>query len=791
MLRWINIALFCCGVLCGAEHVCAAGEDGRLEVGNEHVRIILERRGERWVESYLAFGSGGWKPMLESGHRLRPDPSWRRDGTGYDRGYSEAEVVPTPPRIQEVKLTAQDGKTSITKRIIVREGDPFVHVTLTAMIERRTSVTYLLAPYTAFPGDSVAFQGRRPDFIFTPQLRPDSQDVIGDHVFRSPALMMQRDSRFVALIPDPALMNTPRRVMRTGADVQMDGGATPLMAYGLLPWTKRAHVYYHHHDALSVAVEDTALSCGYYLYLRANAPEREGYRDVVRFLWDRFGHVNFSSARGPQGEPFSAYMRKAWDEYVPLVALDTVYRGAPVTLLRQARLAWSNAMPKAADNDCWFNVWFNALRTAYGMALHARMTGNAELLRRAQGVLNLALLAPQERGIAPAIFYIDSAGGHWVADHAWGGIEKGRFLPMFHNAWTGIWLLQWADLYPDRRSEVLRFTGQFARFLAKNQAASGVIPSWYEPGTLTPAPEFRDENAETAGAAYFLAEYARQTGDSTSLRSAVRAMEYVFREIEPEHRWFDYETFFSCSRKPLGFFDSFTGQHPQNTLSMHQAAEACLSLFEITGENRYLQRGAAILDYLSLYQQVWSPRWLSCELFGGFGVQNTDGEWSDSRQGYFAVTYMRYYAATGRHEYFERGVAALRAMFSLFESPESPRTAENYAHSASDKLAGVTGLHWGTGSSVVSIHLIAAQYGDAFVDVSGQWGAGIDGCRITGVQSTPETIRLTLTDVVSTPRTIRLVFGNVRSERMMVTVNGRTLGQFTADALQRGIHVDL
>ena len=42
---------------------------------------------------------------------------------------------------------------------------------------------------------------------------------------------------------------------------------------------------------------------------------------------------------------------------------------------------------------------------------------------------------------------------------------------------------------------------------------SGVIPSWYAPGTLTPAPELRDENAETAGAALFLAEYARATGD--------------------------------------------------------------------------------------------------------------------------------------------------------------------------------------------------------------------------------------------------------------------------------------
>ncbi len=765
--------------------------NNRIELGNEHVRLVLSRDDDRWTETYFAQHAGGWQLLLQSGHRLRPDPAWRRGGQSYEHGYSVARVIPAADGVQEVQLTARDGAAAITKRIVIRTGDPFVHVTLTATVVGSLDLSYLLAPYTAFPGDTITHQDRQPDFVYTPQLRPEAQDVIGDHVFRSPALMMQRDSRFVAMMPDPALMDTPRRMVRTGADVQMDGGATPLMAYGFLPWEKRAHVYYHHDDSLAVRVNDTSLACGYYLYLNARAPAREGYREIVRFLWDRFGQKNFSSPRGPQSEPFSAYIHKAWNVYVPMVALEASWEGTPVTLLRQGRLAWSNTLHKGADDDCWFNVWFNALRTAYGMALYGQSSGNQELVRQAQGVLNLALHAPQEGGIAPSIFYMDSSGGHWVADHAWGGIGKGRYLPMFHNAWTGTWLLAWADLFPERKPEILNYTERFSKFLIKHQDATGVIPSWYEPVTLDPAPEFRSENAETAGAALFLAEYSRRTGDTTALHAAERAMAYIFREIEPDHKWFDFETFFSCSRKTPGFYDTYTGQHPQNTLSMHQAAEACLSLYELTNDTLYLNRGEAILDYLGLYQQVWSPRWLSCELFGGFGVQNTDGEWSDSRQGYFAVTYMRYFHATGKREYFERGVAALRAMFSLFESPESPRTAENYAHASYDKLAGVTGLHWGTGSSVVSIHLIAALYGDAYVDATGNWGAGIDGCRITQVRTKADTIDISIHDVVSSPRTIRLVFGNVRSDTMAIVVNGTSLGRFNATTLQRGIHVDL
>jgi hypothetical protein len=222
---------------------------------------------------------------------------------------------------------------------------------------------------------------------------------------------------------------------------------------------------------------------------------------------------------------------------------------------------------------------------------------------------------------------------------------------------------------------------------------------------------------------------------------------------------------------------------------MHQAAEACYELYRLTGKEEYREHGLEIIDYLCLYQQVWSPRWLSCELFGGFGVQNTDAEWSDSRQGYFAVTLMKYYELTGEKEYFERGVAALRAMFSLFESPDSPRTAENYGHSGLDQPAGVTGLHWGTGSSVVSIHLITRQYGDAYVDVAGGWGVGIDGCRIPSLMIDGSSIHVQIVDNLSRPRAIKLRFGKVMNGDFEVTINGKPVGRRSSGDLTKGIDV--
>ena len=787
-----NILLLIIGVPTLAAETLAtrtlASED-RIEIRNQRVKIVVDKVDGMFRETYYARHGSKWINMLQSGNPARPDPALRRQGNIVPMEFRKASLSVSAKGEQSILLEASGKGETIQKAVKLTAGDPFVHVQVTYECQDPTEIQYLLSTYSFTPDGKKYAQYRPFDFIFTPQLRPEKDEVIPDHTFRAPALMLQKGSRFAALIPDVASIDGRGRPIRAAADVQLEASDIPLMSFGLWHWKQRGHTYYFNNDTLSAKLHPGKLDYGFLIYVTASAAPHKGFQEIVRFHWNELGHQNILASVGPQSEPFSSYITKAWYGYVPQVAMDVEFQGKPVTLLRQNRLAWSNKLHKQADNDNWFNVWFNSLRTAYGMFLHAKETGDNHLKQQALGNLNLALLAPQKEGIAPSIFYYDSSGGHWVADHAWGGIDGGKDYAMFHNAWTNYWLLEWIELVPERRKEILAYARSFADFLVRNQKASGVIPSWYDPETLRPAEEFRDENAETAGAAFFLAEFYGRTRERTYLQAAERAMQYIFTNILPERKWFDYETFFSCSRKPLGFFDRFTGQHPQNTLSIHQAAEACYALYQLTGKKTYKDHGIEIMDYLCLYQQVWSPKWLSRELFGGFGVQNTDGEWSDSRQGYFAVTLMKYYELTGKQEYFERGVAALRSMFSLFESADSPRTAENYAHISNDELAGVTGLHWGTGSSVVSIHLIRRQYGDAFVNVKGQWGVGIDGCRIPKVTVKASTINVEVLDNIAAPRSITMTFGECSKKLYTVVVNGKTLGTFSKEQLRKGIDV--
>jgi hypothetical protein len=768
-----------------AQVVLDTSSHGIIDLHNSRVRVLVGHDTAGASETYFA-RDGEWRILLRGGHPQRSDPSLKCERTERNVRFDRVEAVRLPGGEGRIILTAEADGHRLTRSITLRGEVPLFQVVVTDQVSGLHELSHSLSTY-AFVPDGRQYREYAPlDFVWTPQLRPDTSDVIADHTFRSPALMLQKGGRFVAMIPDVELIQ-PWRNVETAADLQVTADPSPMLSYGIMDWRTRSHVFYTHVDQMTSLLEDSRLSYGYTLWLSADAPARQGYRDIVRSLWDRWGRGELSRPTGPQSEPFSVYVQRAWKEYLPQVKVGATYAGRSVTLLKQERLAWSNRLPPSANTDCWFNVWFNALRTAYGAFQYAREKEDVRLQWAMEGVLDLALLAPRNEGIAPSIFYLDSAGGHWVNDHGWGGIDGGRNLPLFHNAWTGVWLLEWAELLPQRRGEIMHVAGQLADFCITRQQASGVIPSWYDPGTLQPSPVFRDENAETAGAAYFLSEYYHRTKDVKYLQAAEKAMQYINDSIVSRQKWFDFETFFSCSRKPLGFFDSFTQQFPQNTLSMHQAAEAYGSLFRATNRAEYRERGAAVLDYLCLSQQVWSPPWLSRELFGGFGVQNTDGEWSDARQGYFAITLMKYFELTGKREYFERSVAALRAMFSLFESPSSPRTAENYAHSGRDQPGGVTGLHWGTGSSVVSLQLIQSRYGDAYVDVAGAWGCGVDGCRVDSVDVQGNNVALAIQDNVNRPRTLRLTFGHCPRGSLTLRVNGTPLGTFLSTELEKGV----
>lgn len=553
------------------------------------------------------------------------------------------------------------------------------------------------------------------DFVWSQNIKNEKDGDIPIWGFKSPVVMLQQGSVFTALMPQ---LND-RLVRPLALDLDVTSDKLPWLSYGEIPSEPYGHSYFRR--SATAAVQGIAGVIEYrYRIVASDQPAKLGYRRVVRLLWADTGHDELMRSENLQQNvvrrqlvTFSQWQKDTWIRYA-----NEVYRGFPCgsrqcgTLIsdRNPWGHWDQGAP-----DAWFNAWFETLRSAYGWYLYGRNTGNASIESKAESVLNLALSSPQNHGAFPTIYLL--ANKRWIRDDGWAGFPEDYHA--FDMSWTAYWMLQWADLLPQRKSEILAFVRPYGDFLVEHQLPSGVIPSWYS-SDLKPAKVFREYNSETAASALLLASLYRATGNRTYLNHAIQAMGFIEREVLPRQRWYDFETFFSCARKPLDFYDPWTAQYPQNNLSQIQAAKAYLAIYDDTRQRKFLDLGTHVLDYLLLTQQVWNNPAFTPKLVGGFTTQNTDAEWSDARESYAAVLLWDYYKATGREEYLERAVAAARSTFAV-------APWENWAHTGYMNIPGaLTGFHWGPGSGMTSFEIMHPALGGAFIDVARQQGVGFD-----------------------------------------------------------------
>lgn len=241
-------------------------------------------------------------------------------------------------------------------------------------------------------------------------------------------------------------------------------------------------------------------------------------------------------------------------------------------------------------------------------------------------------------------------------------------------------MLKW---YSDIETDplLLDYVQAYAVHLLSVQDETGSFPAWIHPVTDDVSPFLR-HSSETSMHASLLTRLYGVTGNAAFLSAAEKAMAFIRSEIMPEGRWEDFETYWSCAAewegKQHGVKDSRSGLFNQCTFSMYWTAEAFKELYSATDRADYLEDGEKALAELSLYQTVWNPSYMSIPVLGGFGVMNSDDEWNDARQSLFALTYIGYYGITGKREYAERGLWAMKASFYMMYCPENPLLRELY-----------------------------------------------------------------------------------------------------------------
>ena len=804
--------------------------DGTIAVCVDDYRVMIRKEGIR-VESSDGAPIAHTVPLPASethipaltGDLVR---TWRPDDRSVTFEWLYARRDPEGSRYPHEREEHR-----VVTRMTVSNDVPLIRIAATDAITAETPVkTFAVAwEFLAGPED-----GSRPDFVWTPALCPKPGQVIGQHFYRSPAAIVQHGSISCALVPDLDLIDA-EQPLRSYLDLQCprdEPGPARLIA-GVGAYRLDGHVYHTTDGVEPVRLHDTALRFGCELHVDVHTPPRRAHQSVSRYHWARYGREWLRDIR-PQVLPFAGYFDYGYhyaDEHLwRETVIDGPRSGAPRT---GPQRVGAMCIGREYPNDVWFQGWFNQLRTAYGLYSWATRLDDVERRSCALATRELLLSAPSDRGLFPTIGILPGddepeGGVRWVASTLQGG------GPDLYNlqdcSWTAWWLLRWhEDLVPDERT--LPFCQRYADALLRLQRPDGGWPTYVDVATqqvvtrydATEAAKASSSDyakaltlerkewgserlpvcAESAASAFFLAELSRIVPNGQAyLAAAERGAAFLEEHVIPEHKWFDYETFFSCSPKPIDFYDARTQQHPQNTLSLFWAAECFRVLHEITGKAEYSELASSLMDYLCLYQQVWSPPFLSMYAFGGFGVMNTDGEWNDARQALCADGLASHYLDTGRREYLERAIAATRASFACAYIPENagicPKmydigstgySSENYAHGGWDAVAYASGFDWGIGSALTTAARMLDRFGDPWIDVPGSWALGVDALTVTDCRTEDGVWCVTVEVPLRHTQAITIKGNPGREELLALAINDCPPVIVSATQLRDGVRV--
>ncbi len=608
--------------------------------------------------------------------------------------------------------------------------------------------------------------------LWLPHLAPELGYVIGDHAFRSPTILLASDKVALALIPD---VDDVAAISHAGLRVWLD--------YDNSARTITVAAGNYHVGGFHVAYQAApAVYAGQNITLRLHVLTSDRAEDLAdpygmtaRWMWQRWGHPRHVLG-GSQKAPLTRYCQyvahwaftpepNGWENTVwQKFSIGSRRCGAPAFIVDVAQHP-SIPLDKRKwreQKSVWNQLWFSNQRCANGLLRYARQTHSSDLEKRAFAMTQVALAAPQMDGLFPSVYTAGGGGyslykdtpdwkdAHWAnSDRRPPGVTA-QACHILDAAYTARLLLEWHDLVPTE-TEAVPYVRRFADRLCELQRPSGAFPGWVESDGKVPSA--LAEGPESAMSATLLLEMSHRFPHEARYRNAaVKALHYLETGPVRQSRWEDFETYFSCSRwggDHLGQVVPRNGVYKSNSLSPFWCAEAFLAGYQSLHDAHYLTLGRRCLDEISLYQQVWDPPWIPAACHGGFGVMNGDGEWDDARQSLFAPLYLDYYAATGHNEYFERGVAALRASFAMLYCPENVQVRRAYEHAhpefgpesygfmmeniahggpGTDVIGPFTIFTWGNGAALSTAALIRDHYGDIYVDSARQAAFGIDGC---------------------------------------------------------------
>jgi hypothetical protein len=605
----------------------------------------------------------------------------------------------------------------------------------------------------------------KPTFNWAPHLTPTDRNIIAQHVFRQPALIVSDEDQVLTIIPDVDILNQQRLV-----EWYMDMDAPKnRLTLGMSHSRVSDHVIFERRAG--AVYPPGEIRFGFYLrYFDDKKTVEDPFRQIASFFWTRWGSKLLAEGNPSKGslEPYVQHTYnwafKSWEDQVwQQFELNDKQVGAPVFIVNVTQSPdYPGVVDEREFRSIWNQAWFSSLRSASGLFRYAKRTGNEDLMKKALMTKELALSFPKKRGffyglVGTEMEKIKIDGKEVHRSKGWNTLFGGnsnrnpytgdpRKSP-FHildMSWTAYLMLEWYnELEKDNR--LLLYARSYADSLIKLQHSDGFFPCWLDLNTLEPL-DYLTRSPETAMTVTFLLSLYDLTREQKYKEVALKAMNAVADNIVMQGQWEDFETYWSCSRVGSVYWVGNkiwrNNMYKQNNFSMFWTAQALLKSYHATGNQRYLRLGQRTLDELLMTQASWQPYFIPIKVLGGFGVMNADGEWNDARQSLFAELIIKYGKELKMQEYIERGIAAMRASFTMMYCPENPETKkqwekrwpffrqadygfmmENYGHGGENNEDGLgigefTIYDWGNGAASEAYNRLIDHYGEGILKIN-------------------------------------------------------------------------
>ena len=710
------------------------------------------------------------------------------------------------------------------------EENNIIHIRYQIFNNRDLSLSKILVNYAIL-------LEKDPDFTWVPHFRHRKQYVIGDHVFRSPAIIYKKDKYALAFIPDLKTLGK-NRPFQTFIDLNLKSEqykGIPQVSYGFGNYTPSGHIFFKHNPKIEWNIKaGTDLTFRYYIIVFNDKSVQEILEFINNFFWEKYGWKLIAENLKPQIIPYDTNVEeginaildrhKFWGNFnINNKDCGGFWQRSwigknkePIKFVQpnelQEIIKYHSNIQRIAQ--VWNNAFFLNIRSGYGLRYFGELWNKIDLIDKGNRTLNTVLSLPRIKGVFPSV--ILPAGPNSSEFSTINGLKAFLYTEEFHivdSCLAMYWSMKFYQDFGEKKEDIEDKCKELADLIESIQLENGAIPTYisFEKGSDNPIIS-KDliDSASSGAPLMFLTEYYKICKDTRLVPLCEKIVEYIEKEIISGDKWHDFEPFYSCGGTSIDIYDDYTMSHLMGTMSIFWCAEGYKEFYKITTNQNYLKSGERIVAVLSFFQQVWNMPYISINTFGGFGVQNGDAELNDARQALFVRTFMEYYLETGKKEYMERGIAALRASWALqllkeyegqcpgnlkgietLDGIDRGCVSENYGHFGKDeKISGYIMFDWGVGSAVSATAYVKKHFGDLFIDFKEHIIWGIDGILIKSFVFEEKKVNIII-ETIQNKKQIILKAREAPESGTEIIINEKSLETKDQESLNSGFVIEI